>query len=312
MADKTTVDAYLGSGSWNDWQTLQKDHLAAANASNEWNRWFSFGAEADLVWRCRDDIISLDVVGDDYAEALNTGSKGTIDQISKIRLAYRKSVDLLAGDNQIIDAIRTAGIPRSLTALNLKLLQEQSAIAKDAIAAARKAISIARGKTTKSETAACLDAADIILKAAFPEITLTAKIALGLGKWALGKYLLDLSEPPEDANAAVDSLLSFKTLRDYKAGLAHPAAQVLLNAEKILEGEISSANVWLAFHSAEIEVDKLQDQIADRKSLLVTLKGNIKNVEIKCRTTRRKLHNEAEVALLAAGYNLDPLYVNWR
>lgn len=127
MADKTKVDAFLGAGSWNDWQTLQKDHLAAAKGSDDWNRWFSFGAEADLVWRCPDDIISLDVVGDDYAE-----------------------------------------------------------------------------------------------------------------------------------------------------------------------------------------VDKLQDQIADRKSLLVTLKGNIRNVEIKCRSTRRKLHNEAEVALLAAGYNLDPLYVNWR
>ena len=310
MADKTTVDTALGTGTWDDWRKILREKESAAKGSEDWDHWFSLGADADLVWRCRDDIILLDMVADDYAEALNRAIKATLDQLRKVRVAFGKAVALLAGDNLIINTMREAGIPRSLTALKLGVLREQSARAKNAVAAAQKAIAAARASKNKAEAQAYLDVADTIVKAAFPEIALAEKIVLGLGKWAMGKYLLDLSEPAEEGG--IDTLLSFKTLRDYKAGLAHPGVQITLDAEKIFEDSIAGANAWLAMHNAEIEVDKLARQIASRKSLLVTLKGNVRDVEIKCFLTRSTMRTEVDVALTAAGYNLATLYLNWR
>ena len=49
MADKTTVDTALGTGTWDDWRKILREKESAAKGSEDWDHWFSLGADADLV-----------------------------------------------------------------------------------------------------------------------------------------------------------------------------------------------------------------------------------------------------------------------
>lgn len=320
-ATKSAIDSYLGAGSTKEWESAVWDQNAKEAKAESWDSSFN-------VDTYRDDRIALEMVGDDYTNAMNliaAGQKLSRAQVAKVHDVYRMLIDLLALDSEICDAVDNVRLLQTAKFLDLSALDRQIVAVRSRLKTLGDDLRVAQNKAGKAWIPFVYDGAALGATILFPEVALGYSLASGFTSYLAGTYLGSSTSQEVTIGGEANSggsifLTCLGGLKDVsvrtkkyagKGGYVLSVTGLVLDAAAIGEGEGVVKDLQSSIESSQKELDKLVALIDSDSNLLERLMTGLRTTARDARAKRAKVNAKLKSLLVEAGYGAD-YELTWR
>jgi hypothetical protein len=193
---KQMVDAYLRNGTYDEWQKMDEQGSDAESKFFLRRGQLQLPLSSPLVRRMSRDFEVVDKIADDYSSALKLVSGGrrpSKDRIWQVHDLYQLALIIVDNQNDMLDAMFATGFAGALIVFPVVLVEAQANQMLDALEELLKELKKAEQEVSSARNKRAFHLAAAFFEAAFPEISLAARVGI-----FLSDVIVDKALGPED------------------------------------------------------------------------------------------------------------------